>query len=76
MEAASLVAEQRRALETQVNLVKARMQQNARDMQDRQARLTSLKARLASLDVEMKQLTGLAEKGYFPRNKLNALQRE
>lgn len=69
-------SERRRALETQVNLVKARMQQNQRDLQGRKARLASSRARLQSLDAEMKQLSGLAAKGYFPRNKLNALQRD
>lgn len=69
-------AERKRMVETQVAILQARLDQTGSDMTGRQRRTQSLATQHASLANEVAAVSGLAERGYYPRNKLAGLQRE
>lgn len=69
-------AERRRSLDNQVGMSKARIEQMTRDIEGRQRRVSSLKDQMTSFTTEITAVTSLADRGFYPRNKLLGLQRE
>jgi HlyD family secretion protein len=68
--------ERRRSLDNQIGMTKARIDQMTRDIEGRKRRLSSLKDQMTSYTTEIEAVTSLAERGFYPRNKLLGLQRE
>ena len=68
--------ERRRSLESQIAIHKTRIEQTSRDIAGKKAHENSLSQQSASLLREIGAVSGLADKGFFPRNKLAALQRD
>jgi HlyD family secretion protein len=68
--------ERRRSLQAQVDVQKSRIDQTTQDNAAKQTRLKSMNSQLESYNTEIGRVSGLADKGYYPRNKLLALQRE
>lgn len=68
--------ERRRSLDSQVAIHVTRIEQTRRDIVGKKAQENSLAQQAASLAKEIGAVSGLADKGFFPRNKLAALQRE
>lgn len=71
-----LLNERRRSLESQIGLLETRIDQTDRDIEGRNRRLAALKTQLASLKAEIDSVQPLVDKGFFPRNRLRALERE
>jgi HlyD family secretion protein len=69
-------SERRRSLENQVEILKARIEQTERDISGRSHRANALQSQLDSFNIEIGKVSGLADKGFFPRNKLLGLERE
>jgi HlyD family secretion protein len=69
-------SERRRSLENQVDILKARIDQLSRDISGRNHRAIALQSQLDSFTIELEKVGGLAEKGYYPKNRLLGLQRE
>lgn len=69
-------AERKRTLEGQVDIFKRRIDQNKSEIAGKKQRLSAIEAQLANMRQEIGAVTGLAAKGFYPRNKLLALQRE
>ena len=69
-------AERKRSMETQVDILKRRIDQANNDINGKIQREASLKAQLGNLQSEITAVSGLAERGFYPKNKLLANQRE
>lgn len=69
-------AERKRTIEGQVDILKQRMEQTNSDITGKTLRESSLKSQIANLNTEISAVSGLADRGYYPRNKLLANQRE
>jgi HlyD family secretion protein len=69
-------AERRRSTEMQVSILRTRLDQTGRDISGREKRLAALEMQSRSLTQEVAGVQTLADRGYYPRNKLAALQRE
>ena len=68
--------ERRRSLDNQIELQKAKIEQAMRDNAGKEARLRISQSQYDSYATELGRLSILAEKGYYPRNKLLASERE
>jgi len=68
--------ERRRSQTNQVDILKAKIEQTRRDLVGRGTQETALAAQLESFNTEITAVSSLAERGYYPRNKLLALERE
>jgi HlyD family secretion protein len=82
-EMASIIADQekqfterKRGLEGQIDIFKRRIDQTNSDIEGKQQRETALKMQLANLKTEIGAVSSLADKGFYPRNKMLALQRD
>lgn len=71
-----LLAERRRGLANQIDVLEARIDQTDKEMEGRNRRLAALRTQHASLKAEMESVLPLVEKGFFPRNRFRALERE
>ena len=69
-------AEHARSLKYQIDILKARIEQTTRDIGGRHLRLVALNSQVESYSVELKAVRSLADKGFYPRNKLLGLERE
>jgi HlyD family secretion protein len=67
--------ERKRSLEAQINVYVSRIQQTARDTDGKRSHEVSLARQLTSLQSEIAAVTPVADRGFYPRNKLNELQR-
>ena len=68
--------ERRRSVEGQVAIFTSRIEQTNRDISGKVSREKSLAQQLESLKEDVGKFTTLADKGYFARSKLNAMQRD
>lgn len=68
--------ERQRALNSQIDILNARITQTQRDIEGRSLRRQALQSQHASLANEIKNVSTLVEKGYYPKNKFAALERE
>jgi HlyD family secretion protein len=68
--------ERRRLNANQVAILKTRIDQTTRDLDGRERRLTALRQQAASFAQELESVTGLSQRGYYPRNKVLGLERE
>ena len=68
--------ERRRSLENQIELQQAKIDQATRDNLGKEARLKISQSQYDSYSTEIGRITILADKGFYPKNKLLALQRE
>lgn len=71
-----LLTERQRSIENQVDILAARIDQTEKDVEGRNRRLASLRTQHASLAAEIEAIRPVVEKGFFPRNRLRALERE
>ena len=69
-------AERRNSLESQISIHASRIEQTTRDIVGKRSHESSLVQQLESLKKEVGVLSALSDKGYFPRNKLGAQQRD
>lgn len=69
-------SERRRTLDTQLAILRTRAEQTTRQMNGDKRRIEALEAQLSSYEQEIKSVKGLADKGYYPRNKLKGLERD
>ena len=67
--------ERKRSLEGQISMTSSRIEQTSRDIAGKKSHESSLAQQHASLQKEVTAMSVVADKGFFPRNKLNALQR-
>lgn len=70
-----LFNERRRLLEGQVNLLNAKIQQLEDQNAGTTAQVSSLKRQLRSLRTELKRVKKVADKGFYPLNRLEELRR-
>ena len=68
--------ERRRSLEGQISIFTSKLEQTARDIAGKKSQEGALAQQHASLFKDVSAITTVADKGFFPRNKLNALQRD
>ena len=68
--------ERRRSLEAQTSIYKSRIEQTLRDIAGKKSHESALSQQLASQLKEVVAISAIVEKGFYPRNKFNALQRE
>ena len=68
--------ERRRSLENQIELQKSKVDQATRDNVGKEARLRISQSQYDSYSTEIGRITILADKGFYPKNKLLGLQRE
>lgn len=68
--------ERRQSLANQVMILEARVSQSQREVEGLAREQQALKDQSQSLATEIANVSGLAAKGYYPKNKLMALQRE
>lgn len=68
--------EHRRTLELQTASLDARVRQAREEIGARESRLGAMRRQLASIVEELSIVSGAAARGYYPRNKLRALERE
>ncbi len=68
--------ERRRSLENQIELQQAKIDQATRDNAGKEVRLKISQSQYDSYATELGRLSILAEKGFYPKNKLLASQRE
>lgn len=71
-----LLMEKRRGLDNQIGVLESRIEQTEKDIEGRNRRLAALRTQHASLKSEMESVLPLVEKGFFPRNRFRALERE
>src|SRR5215468_7946230 len=71
-----ILDEHRRTLELQTAGLDARIRQAREDITARESRLASTRLQLASIVDEIGIVSGAAERGYYPRNKLRERERE
>lgn len=71
-----LLAERRRSMENQIGILEARIDQTEKDIEGRNRRLASLRTQHSSLSAEIETIRPVVEKGFFPRNRLRALERD
>lgn len=69
-------ADRRRSLEGQVAIFVSRVEQTSRDISGKSSREKSLTRQIESLQVDVDKFASLSDKGYFPRSKLSAMQRD
>ncbi len=69
-------AEHRRTAENDVKLLQTRIEQADRDASGKQTQQALLKQQLDSYETELKGLADLVRKGFYPRNKMNVMDRE
>ncbi|MGQ0672188.1 MAG: HlyD family type I secretion periplasmic adaptor subunit [Hyphomicrobium sp.] len=69
-------AERRQSTENQTMILKARADQSVREIEGLVRQEASLKEQIGSLSTELANVSGLAKKGFYPKNKLMALERE
>ena len=69
-------SERRRSMESQIELHRRRIEQTNSDIAGKVLRLHALNAQLANMKTEVGSVSGLADRGFYPRNKFLALQRE
>jgi HlyD family secretion protein len=68
--------DRRRSLESQAGVFKARIEQTRKDMEGKQHMASALATQIASYDDEIARVRPVAAKGFYPKNKLLALERE
>ena len=68
--------ERRRSLEAQIGIQTSRIAQVTRDVAGKSSNEKTLQQQYESLKADYAKLSGLADKGYFPRSKLSAMQRD
>jgi len=68
--------ERRRSLENQIELQKSKIDQATRDNIGKETRLKISESQYDSFSTEIGRITILADKGFYPKNKLLGLQRE
>ncbi len=68
--------ERRRSLENQIELQKAKIDQASRDNVGKEARLKISQSQYDSYSTEIGRIKILADKGFYPKNKLLAMDRE
>ena len=68
--------ERRRSLENQIELQKSKIDQATRDNIGKETRLKISESQYDSYSIELGRITSLADKGFYPKNKLLGLQRE
>ena len=68
--------DRQRSLDAQIAIHKARIEQTARDVAGKRAHETSLDQQVGSIQKEIASLAPVADRGFFPKNKLNAIQRD
>ena len=71
-----LLAERRRSMENQIGILETRIEQTEKDIEGRNRRLASLRTQHSSLSAEIETIRPVVEKGFFPRNRLRALERD
>lgn len=69
-------AERKGSQTTQLAILKARVEQTTREMGGAERRMKALETQLDSYNQELGGVSQLAERGYYPKNKLLGLQRE
>ena len=69
-------AEHRRTADNDVKLLQARIEQADRDASGKRTQQALLKQQLDSYETELKGLADLVRKGFYPRNKMNVMDRE
>jgi len=72
----SQFAERLRSVNSQIEVLKARISQTERDIEGRSLRGASLQSQLKSISDEIANVSTLVQKGYYARNKFAALERE
>lgn len=72
----SQFAERVRLRASEGGVFRSRIEQTRREIGGRKARMTALETQLESLTAEISALAPLVTKGFFPRNKMRALERE
>lgn len=71
-----VMAEHSRTLGLQTAQLEARIRQAKEDIAARESRLASQRRQLASVAEEIAIVSGAAERGYYPKNKLRSMERE
>jgi HlyD family secretion protein len=68
--------ERKRTIDAQVAILQQRIEQTNRDVAGKRERQSSLQSQHASMKGEIDAVSGLAARGFYPRNKLKSLERE
>ena len=68
--------ERQRSLDALISIQASRIAQTARDVSGKHSNEQTLGQQHESLKGDLAKLSGLADKGYFPRSKLSAMQRD
>jgi HlyD family secretion protein len=68
--------ERKRTIDAQIAILNQRIEQTNRDVAGKLERQSSLKSQHASMQGEINAVSGLAARGFYPRNKLKSLERE
>jgi HlyD family secretion protein len=68
--------ERRRNRGYQLGILQARVEQTTKDLVGKRRRLDALKVQLRSFSEELALVSGAAERGFYPLNKLRALERD
>jgi membrane fusion protein, type I secretion system len=68
--------ERRASLQGQVNILRSRIEQLSRTILGLEAMKTALESQLVSLREEYEKVSSLAERGYYPLNRLKSIERE
>lgn len=71
-----LLAERQRSMANQIGILEARIDQTEKEIEGRNRRLASLKTQHSSLTAEIETIRPVVEKGFFPRNRMRALERD
>ncbi len=71
-----LLNERRRSMENQIGILETRIEQTEKDIEGRNRRLASLRTQHSSLAAEIEAIRPVVEKGFFPRNRMRALERD
>lgn len=68
--------ERRGSVESQIQILQARVDQTTREIQGLEAQESAVRKQLDSLQEEVDRVRPVAEKGFFPFNRLMAMERE
>lgn len=71
-----LLSERRNSLQNQIGILETRIEQTTRDIDGRKRRLEALASQRQSLTAEIDRIRPVMERGFFPRNRFSALERD
>jgi HlyD family secretion protein len=71
-----ILTERARSVSIQTMALEARIRQAREEIASRSARAEATKRQIASLGEELAGVRGLADRGFFPRNRLRAMERD